>query len=232
MFSIVIPAFNEENRIRKTLEDLRRAWPDAEVIVVDDGSADHTVEVARERWPEVIVLQNRKNRGKGYSIRRGILEARGDAVCYMDADGAAPPEELGKLLDLLIRYDVAIGSRPIAARDPSRRLAGAVYGSLVRMLTGLNFRDTQCGLKVFTARAAGEIFGRCRVSGFGIDVEALLIARALGFRVAEIPINWREVPGSKVSVCRDSIKMCRDLYIALGTGRGCAFSPEKAPFLR
>lgn len=219
MISIVIPCYNEENRIANTLQEFRSLRCDVELIIVSDGSTDRTVEVAQREWPEVKIISHEINRGKGYSIRRGVLEATGDVVCIMDADGAAPPTELLKLLGAMNgNTKIVIGTRPMD-RKPLRLLMGKSYGSIVRMVTGLKFRDTQCGLKIFSKEAAQAIFRLCRVNGFGIDVEALLLANVMGFKTVQTPIAWREVPGSKVNIIRDSWRMLNELFIALETVR-------------
>ena len=215
--SIVIPAYNEANRIGNLLQSIFVIFPAAEVIVVDDGSTDGTAETVREILPRAKMLRNKTNRGKGYSVRRGILEAGGDYVCFTDADGAVPVTELCALLrHLAAGCDVAIGSR----RTPGarvkmplhRRVTEVVFNRLVKWATGLPYRDTQCGFKAFTRAAAREIFSRLQDTGFGFDVEALILARALGYAVAEVPVTWRHVPGSKVRLFRDGWKMLKFVW--------------------
>lgn len=215
--SIVIPSYNEANRIANLLRDILIYFPTAEVIVIDDGSTDGTAEMIRQILPRVKVLKNETNRGKGYSVRRGILEATGDYVCFMDADGAVPVTELCELLKCLAAgHDVAIGSRRAPGARVKmplhRRVTEVAFNRLVRWATGLPYRDTQCGFKAFTRAAAREIFSRLSDPGFGFDVEALLLARALGYAVAEVPVTWRHVPGSKVRVFRDGWKMFKFMW--------------------
>lgn len=224
--SIVIPAYNEEKRLPETLKCLlaylrRREWSFTEILVVDDGSLDATaavVEEAARREPAIRLLRNPGNRGKGYSVRHGMLEARGDWILFSDADLSAPIEELDKLLEVAGRgVPVVIGSR---ALDRSliqihqsffRETAGRIFNLLMRALTGLPFKDTQCGFKLFEARAAKEVFRRQRLERFGFDAEILFIARLLGYRAEEVPVRWSHSEGTKVSLFRDSLNMFLDL---------------------
>ncbi len=211
--SIVIPAYNEERRLPAALEGVRayldgRQWSFREIVVVDDGSTDKTAAVA-ERFG-ARVLANPGNRGKGYSVRHGMLEARGEWALVTDADLSTPIEELDKLWSAAAAAgaDVAIGSRAldrslIGVHQPAmRENVGRLFNLAMRLVTGLPFRDTQCGFKLFTARAAREIFGRQRLDGFGFDVEVLVLARELGYRAIEVPVRWNDVLGTKVSLRR------------------------------
>ncbi|HJZ97329.1 MAG TPA: dolichyl-phosphate beta-glucosyltransferase [Candidatus Solibacter sp.] len=209
--SIIIPAYNEEKRLPATLVKVREylagaQWDFAEVVVVDDGSRDGTVKVAREAG--VRVLQNTGNRGKGFTVKHGMLEARGEWVLYTDADLSAPIGELEKLWTATAKTgaQVAIGSRAldrslVGVHQPAaRELVGRVFNLMMRMTTGLPFRDTQCGFKLFEARAAKEIFSRQQLDGFGFDVEVLFIAQQLAYRSIEVPVRWDNVEGTKVSL--------------------------------
>jgi glycosyltransferase involved in cell wall biosynthesis len=211
--SIIIPAYNEAQRLpgtmQKVLEYLgRSAWDFAEIVVVDDGSRDGTAEAARAAGARV--LENPGNRGKGYTVRHGMLEARGEWALFTDADLSAPIEELDKLWSAAAsaQAQVAIGSRAVdrslvGVHQPFFREAmGRFFNLVVRLITGLPFHDTQCGFKLFEARAAREIFGRQRLDGFGFDVEVLYIARRLGCRAVEVPVRWNDVVGTKVSLWR------------------------------
>jgi len=225
--TIVIPAYNEEKRLGPTLSAVlsyleRGRWEFKEIVVVDDGSTDGTaalVESVSARNPSVRLLRNPGNRGKGYSVRQGVLHARGAWILFTDADLSTPIEELDKLLEACRREGavVAVGSRAldrslIAVRQPGfREAAGRVFNLCVRLLTGLPFLDTQCGFKLFEANAAREIFRRQRISGFGFDVELLFIARLLGYRCTEAPVRWSHSEGSTVSMLRASINMFLDL---------------------
>jgi len=216
--SIIVPAYNEERRLPSTLDTLvayleARDFEFAEIVVVDDGSTDGTAALVERRsaeLPMLRLLRNPGNRGKGYSVRHGMLEARGEWILFTDADLSAPIEELEKLVAAVRaqRAQVAIGSRAldrslVERRQPGlREAAGRFFNIVMRLTTGLPFRDTQCGFKLFEAQAAREIFRRQQLNGFGFDVEALFIARRLGFRTAEVPVRWSDVEGTKVSALR------------------------------
>lgn len=217
-FSIVIPAYNEASRLGPTLETVSRyaagrGWRFREIVVVDDGSSDGTaalVERAAAADPAVRLLRNPGNRGKGYSVRHGMLEARGEWALFTDADLSTPIGELEKLEQAARESGarVAIGSRAaegarIDVRQPGlREAAGRFFNVVMRCVTGLPYRDTQCGFKLFEAGAAREIFRRQVLDGFGFDVEVLYIARKLGIPVAEAPVRWSDVAGTKVSLAR------------------------------
>jgi dolichyl-phosphate beta-glucosyltransferase len=207
--SIVIPAYNEEKRLPATLSKVKAylastSWEFTEIVVVDDGSRDATVELARKAG--VRLLQNPGNRGKGYSVRHGMLEAKGDWRLFSDADLSCPIEELEKLWSAAEHEhaQAAIGSRDldrslIGVRQPLfRELGGRFFNLVIRLITGLPFHDTQCGFKLFEGGAAREIFRRQRVERFGFDVEVLFIARRLGYRTLEVPVRWNDVAGTKV----------------------------------
>jgi dolichyl-phosphate beta-glucosyltransferase len=209
--SIIIPAYNEEKRLPSTLCTVKAyldstSWEFAEIVVVDDGSRDGTVEVARKAGARV--LQNPGNRGKGYSVRHGMLEAKGEWALFSDADLSSPIEELDKLWTAVERgqAQAAIGSRDldrslIGVRQPLfREWGGRFFNLVIRGLTGLPFHDTQCGFKLFQAVAARRIFGRQLVERFGFDVEVLFIARSLGYRIVEVPVRWNDVAGTKVNM--------------------------------
>lgn len=209
--SIVIPAFNEEKRLPATLAAVKTYlaatnWELSEIVVVDDGSRDATAEVARAAG--VRVLQNPGNRGKGYSVRHGMLKAQGEWLLFSDADLSTPIEEIEKLFAAIegARANAAIGSRDldrslIGVRQPRfRELGGRFFNLVIRLLTGLPFHDTQCGFKLFEAAAAREIFRRQRVERFGFDVEVLYIAQRLGYRTLEVPVRWNDVAGTKVKM--------------------------------
>ena len=182
------------------------SWEFAEVVVVDDGSRDGTVHVAQNAG--VRVLQNPGNRGKGYSVRHGMLEAKGDWALFSDADLSSPIEELEKLWCAVEREkaQAAIGSRDldrslIGVRQPLfREFGGRFFNLVIRLITGLPFHDTQCGFKLLETAAARQIFGRQRVERFGFDVEALFIAQRLGYRTLEVPVRWNDVAGTKVKM--------------------------------
>ncbi|HKV27187.1 MAG TPA: dolichyl-phosphate beta-glucosyltransferase [Candidatus Acidoferrales bacterium] len=222
--SVIIPAYNEGRRLPRTLERVRgylggtRAA--AEVIVVDDGSRDGTAEVVarfQNEMRELRLVSNGQNRGKGYSVRRGMLEARGRVALFTDADLSAPIEEAGKLLEALETADVAIGSRAVDRRlievhqSRARELAGIFFNWIVRLFTGLRFQDTQCGFKAFAMPESRIIFEQQRIEDFGFDPEILFLAQRHGLRTAEVPVRWAHDPATKVHVMRDSARMFVDL---------------------
>ena len=224
--SIVIPAYNEEKRLAATLERIlsrlaRGSWTSTEILVVDDGSSDGTAEVARKYGAKVRLLTNPGNRGKGYSVRHGMLEAAGDWILFTDADLSAPIEEMEKLFAAIGKQSppaqVAIGSRALdrslieVRQSVFRENAGRVFNLAMRLIAGLPFWDTQCGFKLFEGRAAKEIFRRQRLERFGFDAEALFIAKKLKYRIVEVPVRWSHVEGTKVSLLRDSAGMFLDL---------------------
>ena len=223
--SVVIPAYNEETRIERTLqrivEYLNARGETYEILVVSDGSTDATETIVQrfaQAYPQVQLLVYQPNRGKGHAVRYGILRARGEHVLFSDADLATPIEELEKLEPYLDRgYPVAIGSRPLresqlVIRQPFyREMAGRVFNKVVQLLAVRGIHDTQCGFKLFTREAAHEIFSRCRLNGFSFDFEALFYAQRLGYPIAEVPIRWMHQEGSKVRLLRDGLRMLRDL---------------------
>jgi dolichyl-phosphate beta-glucosyltransferase len=218
--SIVVPAYNEEARLPATLrriaEYLRARACSAEVIVVDDGSRDRTADVARSfvaELPSLRVLPNGVNRGKGFSVRRGALEARGRIILFTDADLSAPIEEADKLFAALANADVAIGSRGLdrslieVHETPFREFAGIIFNKIVRILLFLPFVDTQCGFKAFLREPCRILFEQQRIERFGFDPELLFLAKRHGLRAAEIPVRWAHSPATRVSMLRDSVLM-------------------------
>jgi len=223
--SVVIPSYNEELRLPGTLDRiatyLQTYSGAAEVLVVDDGSKDRTAAVAesyRGKIPLLRVVSNKVNRGKGYSVRHGMQEARGRIALFTDADLSAPIEEAGKLIAALENNDVAIGSR---AMDRSlitvhesrfREFAGIIFNKIVRIILWLPFVDTQCGFKAFRRENCGVIFEQQRIERFGFDPELLYLARHHGLRTVEIPVRWGHSAATKVSMFRDSIQMFMDVF--------------------
>ena len=225
--SIVIPAYNEELRLPGNIQTVMR-WlqakqlADAEVIVVDDGSSDGTaaaVEQLAEQYPRLRLLRNPGNRGKGYSVRHGMLAAAGDWVLFSDADFSAPIEEFDKLMGAAIARGaaVAIGSRALdrsligVHQSVFREYAGRIFNLLMRVCTGLHLWDTQCGFKLFRSDAARVVFARQQLERFGFDAEVLFIAQLHGFKIAEVPVRWSHAEGTKISMFRDSLNMFVDL---------------------
>jgi glycosyltransferase involved in cell wall biosynthesis len=220
-YSIVIPAYNESERIRTTLDKIlihiqKRSW-DAEILVVDDGSTDATAQIVQAyaaQHPVLHLLQNPGNRGKGYSVRNGMLHANGEMVLFSDADLSSPIEEADKLFVALAEgSDVAIGSRWIRAelqtqRQPlHRQLLGRIFNLALRLVLGLHFHDTQCGFKAFTRRASQLIFPLQHIERWGFDPEILFLARKLGFKVKEVPVKWAHREGTRIDPFRDGIRM-------------------------
>jgi glycosyltransferase involved in cell wall biosynthesis len=237
--SIVIPAYNESSRVGKSLEAVRKyaaAKPfDIEVVLVDDGSSDRTMEIFQEfqsLWPKTRILPNATNRGKGYSVRRGVLEARGEVILFTDADLSAPIEETDKLLAALesAGADAAIGSRAldrklVGVHQPWRReFAGRCFNLFVRLFTGLNIHDTQCGLKLFRKDSTRQAFELQRVERFGFDPELLFLIQHLGGKIVEVPVRWNDNPATKVHFLRDSAHMFLDLVVLRWRGRAGRYS--------
>lgn len=224
--SLVVPAFNEEARIGGSLKSILSflksrpyTW---ELIVVDDGSSDGTASVAElataGAGPNVSLLRNAVNSGKGYSVRRGVLAARGKNIFFTDADLSTPVEEIDRCLPILATSDVIVGSRALAesvitVHQPAHREAmGRLFNKIVRLAAVPGIKDTQCGFKGFTRAAAHAAFSRQRLTGFGFDVEVLYIARKLGHKIVEAPITWCNSAASRVSPIQDGLGMVGDIF--------------------
>jgi dolichyl-phosphate beta-glucosyltransferase len=226
--SIIIPAYNEEKRLPRALVQIRDYFAreqattgEIEIIVVDDGSTDGTVRIVEEserQMPFLRLVRNGENRGKGYSVRHGMLEARGRITLFTDADLSSPIEESAKLLAAIAAgNDVAIGSRALdrslieVHQSPYRELAGIIFNGFVRLFTGLPFHDTQCGFKAFVREPSRIVFEQQRIEGFGFDPEVLFLAKRQCLRAAEVPVRWAHDTATKVHVIRDSLRMFGDL---------------------
>ncbi len=223
--SIIIPAYNESARIGGTLESVVRCikdrnW-DAEVLVVNDGSRDNTAEIVdafSTAHPVVRQIHNDQNRGKGYSVRNGMLQAAGSIVMFTDADLSSPLEE-GERLFAAIREgaDVAIGSRWLDRKRQTvhqplyRQFFGRCFNAVTRMIMGLPFADTQCGFKAFTRSAAQTVFRLQRIDRWGFDPEILFIALKRGYKVRDVPVTWGHDERSRISYLRDGIQMLEEL---------------------
>jgi len=220
-YSIIIPAYNEGTRVGATLEKVlayaaEQGW-DAEVIVVNDGSRDNTTEVVRsylEKNPRLWLLENPGNRGKGYSVRNGMLHAQGETLLFTDADLSSPIEEAEKLFAALENgADIAIGSRWLQSdlqtqRQPlHRQLFGRVFNLLLHIILGLSFKDTQCGFKAFTRPAAETIFPLQNIERWGFDPELLYLAKTFKLKVVEVPVEWAHREGTCINPLRDGAKM-------------------------
>lgn len=251
-YSIVIPAYNESERITRTLQTVLayvagQSW-NAEIIVVNDGSRDATVQTVQsfaQSHPSIRLLENPGNRGKGYSVRHGMLHATGDLMLFTDADLSSPISEAPKLFAAIAAgAEVAIGSRWLrrelqTVKQPFyRRFFGRCYNAVLRLVLGLSFADTQCGFKAFTHDAAKRIFALQRIERWGFDPEILFLARRFGFKTAEIPVQWAHDHRTKISYFRDGMRMLVEMahvrwYVLRGLYRETSGSPgqkqQKSP---
>ena len=226
--SIIIPAYNESvrlaNSLRTILAYLRENWPDAELIVVDDGSMDDTAALARQTLEDsgtvrTSVISYKSNLGKGRAVRLGLLAARSEVALFSDADLSTPITETPKLVDPIFRgeCDVTFGSRAldrslIGIHQPWRReQGGRVFNMVVRLATGLPYWDTQCGFKAFRMSVCRPFVEAATVDRFGFDVELIYLAHRAGLRLREIPVRWDHYEGSKINLFSDSLKMVNEV---------------------
>lgn len=224
-YSIVVPAYNESRRILPTLQQVvtcirSKGWV-AEVVVVNDGSKDNTAELVRgfaRQNPEVRLLENPGNHGKGYSVRNGLLHSHGEVVMFTDADLSSPMEEAQGLFDSIAQgADIAIGSRWLkrsrqTIRQPFyRRFFGRCFNAVTKMVMGLPYADTQCGFKAFTRKAAQTCFQLQTIERWGFDPEILFIALKRGFRIDEVPVSWAHDERTQISYLKDGARMLQDL---------------------
>ena len=212
--SVIIPAYNEEKRIGKTLAQINDYLMgqhfDYEIIVVSDGSDDKTVQVVNNlklKIKHLGIMSNEKNRGKGFVVRQGLLNAHGDLRLFTDADNATDIRQLEKFLPHIFNYDIIVGSRVIdgskiiKSQPLYRRILGNIYRPIIRIVVGkTDVHDTQCGFKLFKAESAKKIIPLCRINGFSFDAEMLIIAKKLGHRIKEIPILWKNDPNTKLGI--------------------------------
>lgn len=220
-YSLIFPAYNESGRLGATLDKVlnyvaQQRWQ-VEIIVINDGSTDDTAEIVRHYArlnPIVRLVQNPGNRGKGYSVRNGMLNAHGDVLLFSDADLSSPIAEAPKLLAAIESgADVAIGSRWLNAelqterQSVLRQIFGRTYNLLLRVILGLRYKDTQCGFKAFTRSAARMIFSAQRIERWGFDPELLFLAKLYGLRVAEVAVEWGHAEASKINPLRDGARM-------------------------
>lgn len=233
--SVIIPAYNEEQRIVPTLrrisEYLKDSWMDYEILIVDDGSTDGTARAVMElsdSLPNVNLLRSERNLGKGGAVKKGVLSSRGEFLLISDADLSTPIEEMEKLLQFIDEgFDIAIGSRglstsEIKVRQPwYREGMGKTFNVLVRVLLMDGIKDTQCGFKLFRGDVARKIFEKSRIGGFSFDVEVLFLAGKMGYGIKEVPIRWINSPASKVRILKDSVRMFLDILVTrLNWARG------------
>ncbi|HIH14728.1 MAG: glycosyl transferase family protein [archaeon GW2011_AR17] len=217
--SIVIPAFNEEKSLEYSLQKIidygEKNFSDYEILVINDGSQDATADIAEKfKAKKVKLIQNPKNMGKGFSVKLGMINAKYDLILFTDADLATPIEELPKFLKSIEEgYDIAIASRSIeganieVAQTKYRQVLGKAFPILVQNMVLKDFKDTQCGFKVFKKEAARKIFPRQTLQRWAFDVEILYIAKKLGYKIKEIPVTWIDKGNSKLSPMKDSFKM-------------------------
>jgi glycosyltransferase involved in cell wall biosynthesis len=244
LISIVIPAYNESRRIKPTLEKIlayvaQQGW-DAEIIIVNDGSRDNTAEIIHGYAQDhriVRLIENPGNRGKGFSVRNGMLNARGDLMLFTDADLSAPIEEAPKLFDAIANgADIAIGSRWLRAelqterQSLQRQLFGRAFNLALRILLGVRFKDTQCGFKAFNRRAVEAVFWQQQIERWGFDPELIFLAQRKGLSVVEIPVQWAHEEGGSINPLRDGIRMVLDiLRIRWNWVSGKYASPGRVP---
>jgi len=240
--TIVIPAYNESRRLGRTLDRIldfvdREAWR-AEIIVVDDGSTDATAELVQTYAsvnPSVRLLSNPGNRGKGYSVRSGILHANGEFILFTDADLSSPIEEAPKLFQALEDgSDIAIGSRwvrpelQIQRQPVSRQILGRVFNGFLRLLLGLKFNDTQCGFKALRQHCAKALFPLQQIEGWGFDPEILFLAQKMRFTIAEVPVVWAHDDGTRIHPLADGAKMLADMIQILWNNMSGRYTSEPA----
>ncbi len=219
--SVVIPAFNESERLPTFLEELieycKKSRKSYEIIVVDDGSSDHTAQTALEFqavFPPLFVHRLGKNRGKGYAVKYGLFKSRGNICLFMDADGSTPPAEIERNLFYLDEgYDIFIGSRVLKDEKQvlkvafHRKVIGTIFNFFAQNILFTKIKDTQCGFKIFKKDVIEPLFSRMNITGFGFDLEILYLAHKMGYKIKEGPVSWRHVKGSKVNLVSDSVKM-------------------------
>ncbi len=245
--SIVVPAYNEARRLppflQRTVTYLDRRRLSYEILVVDDGSQDHTaqaVELLARQSPALRLIQLTSNRGKGAAVRRGMQAARGAMQLFADADGATPIEELPHLESALAAgADLAIGSRALASHDSNytvqarwhRSMMGSLFNAVIQRFGFRHIADTQCGFKLFRRSVAQDLFSVTCVDGYAFDLELLYIARQRGYRIAEVPVNWTDQPGSKVRPWRDGFLMLRELMAIRKRDAQGQYLPRARPML-
>ena len=243
-YSIVVPAYNEAERIGPSLERMlayiAESKSSAEIIVVNDGSRDNTAAIVAEfaqHNPLIRLIENPGNRGKGYTVRNGMLNASGQVLLFTDADLSSPIEEASKLFSVIESgtADVAIGSRYLQSELQTRkqplyrRMLGRSFNTALHIILGLSYADTQCGFKAFSRKAVTEIFPHMKIERWGFDPEILFLARKYGLRVAEVPVSWAHDHRSKINPVRDGVRMLGELIrIRINSIGGKYLSQESA----
>lgn len=237
----MLPAYNESERVGSTLDKIfahlnHHGW-NAEVIVVDDGSKDDTARIVSEyaqQHPMLRLIKNPGNRGKGYSVRNGMLHAQGEVLLFSDADLSSPIEEADKLFAAIRQgSDVAIGSRWLRSelqtqRQPlHRQLFGRLFNLALRVVLGLDFKDTQCGFKAFSQAAAEKLFSAQRIERWGFDPELLYLAKRFGFTVVEVPVAWAHRAGTRINPVRDGIRMLGEMLVVRWNALTGKYNPTR-----
>ncbi|MDD5449404.1 MAG: glycosyltransferase family 2 protein [Candidatus Omnitrophica bacterium] len=220
--SIIIPAYNEAKRLPLFLNAVisycKRSQKIYEIIIVDDGSKDNTFGIAasyKDKFADIDVVKIRKNRGKGYAVKRGFFKATGNICLFLDADGSVTPDEIEKNIHYIMEdgYDIFIGSRVIKNKENVvsaawyRKLLGLVFNFFVHFFLFKNVKDTQCGFKIFRKEVIKPLFSRSYLRGFGFDLEILYLAYKMGYKVKEGSVSWHHVGGSKINLLKDPIVM-------------------------
>jgi len=222
--SIIIPAYNEEKRILNTIltanSYLKKKSFEYEILVINDGSNDRTEKVVFNLMDEINNLRlvgYSVNKGKGFAVKKGFIESKGDIVLFMDADGATPIDEIDKFLELIQEYDIVIGSRAIPKNDVvlktsiHRKFIGRTFNFFVKNILKFSYFDTQCGFKMFNKEKTLEIFKNLKIYGFAFDLEILFLGEKSNLKIKEVAVNWENQAGSKVNLVLDSLRMFRDI---------------------
>ncbi|MCE5323695.1 glycosyltransferase family 2 protein [bacterium] len=221
--SVIVPVYNEQTRVTESLGEIKSYLNSKdesyEIILVDDGSTDGTLEIARKIGNgSTRIVSYEHNMGKGYAVRQGVYAARGEYIAFTDVDLSAPIDQLSKLFSAIEdSYDVAIGSRAVKGAEIPvhqplyRELGGKALNLAIQMLAVPGIKDTQCGFKLFKGDAARKIFSKCFINGWGFDVEVLFLARKLGYKTAEIPVKWSHMAGSKLHPFRGALRVIADV---------------------